>query len=147
MASLPHKTGRYRAYKKIQGREYQQYFHTQEEADAAQRKLDALASLKPDKAFNEDGSMVGVTLRLRRRTGRPARITMRIQLNGQQKEVTYTGAFEGFWKEVMANWKALRGLHQVSYAGYATDIRQAKRFYIQALSELEGAISKDESAA
>lgn len=141
MAALPHKNGGYRANKKISGKEYQIYCRTLVEAERKQSELDALSSLKPKRLFRKDGRIIGICLRQDMRPNRNMAISVRLQMNGHRKEISYSGCFEEFWLKVKRYWKEYRELNTADIVSYRSEIQIAKRFYMKAICELESRIN------
>lgn len=136
MALLPHSTGTYRAYKKINGKEYQFYFTDLNEAERKQAELDSLAKLNPKPSFRKSGHIVGFRLRKDRRPGRGA-ISMKIQKKDFHKEYKYNGNFNEFWKRTIELWKEINGVTKEDVAGYRKELREAKRVYMKEIGLLE----------
>lgn len=140
-AAKPHPTGGWRAYKKIAGKEYQFYSRDKSEADKKQALLEATSKLKPKRVFAPCGRFVGVRVRLRVRADRRPAIYVRITgpkgTKGLRAEWRYQGSFEENWARMRDKWKALHELMPADVAGYAQEIKQAKRLYLQDIIALE----------
>ncbi len=141
MGALPHKTGGYRAYKKIKGREFQFYFRDQASAEKKQAELDALASLAGKSPFSKCGRLLGVRIHLRNREGRKPYIMIKIQIgphkNQYKKEWKYTGSFEENWTRIKSKWMELHSLSKRDLADYGPELKAAKRLYIQDVAKHE----------
>lgn len=137
MGALPHPTGQFRAYKKINGVEYQHYFPTLEEAQTKQQNLDTLSSLNPPKHFWNSGAMRGLSIRQDSRPGRNNALSFCLQCMGIRRDITYRGNFEKTWKEAKNEWKRLRGLSPADMVCYKEELKSAKQFYMQRVGELE----------
>ncbi len=138
MAAHAHPTGRFRAYKKINGREHQFYFKTLEEAEAKQAELDRMSRLKPKKVFSDCGRLIGFRFYRHRRNGS---ISMRVQvrINGKDHRTEYVwrGSFEELWAKTVDLWAKLHDLHSTDLRDYLPQVRGAKRLYLRDLAELE----------
>ncbi|CAA0078541.1 Uncharacterised protein [BD1-7 clade bacterium] len=138
MAAHSHPTGRYRAYKKINGREHQFYFRTLEEAQAKQKELDSMARLKPKKVFADCGRLVGFRFYRHKRNGHVAmRVQVRIKGKDHRTEYVWRDSFEALWNKTIDLWSSLHGLHSTDLRDYREKIRDAKRIYLRDLAELE----------
>lgn len=144
MAVHPHPTGRYRAYRKVNGVEYQEYYRTKEEADKAQARLDKMAdefyALQASKVFSDCGRLINFRFYTRHREGRESAIIMNFQRKADGKligsnELRYKGNFEALWRETLEKWKEVNGLLPQDIAHYLPQIKKAKRLYLQDLSE------------
>ncbi len=147
--ALPHKTGGYRAYKKIAGREFQFYSRNQEEANRMQEKYDELAALKAKKVFSKCGRLLGFRFKLYTRADRKPRIIMRVQVgafrNQKITEWRYGGTFEENWLRIKSTWAEFHALHKVDVVGYAEELKIAKKLYIQDVGALEEKLRELES--
>ncbi len=141
MAALPHKTGKFRAYKCIGGAVFQCYFNTLEAAEAKQVELDKLCSLRVVRQFNKEGYINGFRIGQENKKDRPMTIFMRMQLiiNGKKinKQFKYEGNFEQFWLKILKLWKTSKELTSADVATYKNEIKIAKRLYIQDVGRLE----------
>lgn len=150
MGALPHKTGGYRAYKKINGREFQFYFRDQTSAEKKQMELDALASLAGKSPFSKCGRLLGFRIHLRQRAGRKPYIMVKVQVgphkNQYKKEWKYRGSFEENWAAMKTKWMELHGLSKRDVADYAKELKAAKRLYIQDVAEHEKTLAAHDNA-
>ncbi|GAB2189976.1 hypothetical protein [Sessilibacter sp. MAH2] len=133
MACRPHPTGGHRAYKKINGVEVQIYSRDRKIAEAKQRELDALAALKPTRVFSNCGRLIGFRIRQHRNGG----INMEMQLkNHRGTKSLSANSFETVWKWVRDNWKTGHNLTSGDVASYTTELKSAKRIYLQDLAKI-----------
>lgn len=136
-----HSSGLYRAYKKINGKEYQFYFKKKLDADNKQKELNSLSKLVPKNPFSSCGRLIGFRLRLRRRKGRKPCIIVRMQVgvsgNQTQAEIRYQDSFEKLWSIMRMKWIEAHSLLPHDVSGYRAELKTAKRIYMQDLSELE----------
>lgn len=142
--ALPHKTGGFRAYKKIAGREYQFYSKDQEIANKKQAELDALSSLKPARVFSTCGRMIGFRVKYRNRPDRRSRIYISVQVKnavGRIRNEWPIDDFEQGFRRLKKEWAAAHALLKEDIIDYRQEIKQAKRLYIQdycaALEQME----------
>ncbi|MDX1451113.1 MAG: hypothetical protein R3183_01060 [Oleiphilaceae bacterium] len=139
--ALPHKTGGYRAYKKINGREFQFYFRDKASADKKQEELNALASLASKPPFSKCGRLLGFRIHLRNRAGRKPYIMVKVQIGPQnqqfKKDWKYTGLFEDNWTKMKSLWMELHNLSLRNTAEYAKELKAAKRLYMADVAKYE----------
>lgn len=133
MACKPHPTGGWRAYKKINGREYQYYSRNKKDAEKKQREYESLAQLKPKRVFDTKGRLLGFKIQQHQR----GTIDMRMQLKGENKSKSLTGfTFETVWRWTLKHWKSINELTTADIAAYTTELKAAKRIYLNDLSKL-----------
>lgn len=141
MGLRTHPTGGYRAYKKIDGVEYQFYSRDYNEAKEKQEYFEQLASLKAKQVFSACGRLKGCRLNIYRRKGRPAIIIGRVATGPfrAQKtlEIRYKGNFEVVWKFIKQEWKKAYKLTSGDMSDYRIEIKEANRLYIYDLGKLE----------
>lgn len=141
MAVHPHPTGGFRAYKRINGFEYQVYERELEKAQQAQTRLDALAKLSSSPAIAKCNRLLGCRLRLISRADRAPYIAMRIvRQNGLKrtyKDIRYKGQFEPFWKLVLEHWKSIYEISREDARDLFDEIKRAKSLYLSDLGKLE----------
>ncbi len=139
--ALPHKTGGFRAYKKIGGREFQFYSKDKAEADIKQAEFGKLAALKPKQAFSTCGRLKGFRINLRKKKDRAPYIFVKKQVgkfrNQQTKEWVYSGRFEDEWGKIKTLWAEAHALLPSDLADYSARIRAAKRLYIKDVAVCE----------
>lgn len=136
MAVQQHPSGLHKAYKKINGFEYQDYFAKESDADKRQRELDALAALKPKKVFTTNGRLLGFHIKAHHRYGHVA-MCMQLVVDGKRKtkQITCNQSFERVWRQTKTWWRQYHGLDIDCFKTYAQELKQAKRLY---LSDLRG---------
>lgn len=145
MSASLHPSGLYRAYKKINGKEYQIYRDTQQEADIEQEKLEVKSrlynSLKGKKVFAKCGRLHGYSIVKERRIGRIPTISWQRQLKIRDgypcKSRRYYGNFEIFWLEIKRDWAKFNELTPADLADYKHAIKMAKILYMQDVFKLE----------
>lgn len=137
MSVLPHPTGGYRAYKKINGKEFQFYSFNKAEADKKQEYFNALSSLKSKNVFSGCGRLCGFRVRKDRRPERNGSISMVMQTKLRKKEYKYKSNFELFWKTTKDLWKENYDLTSADMKSYSVQLKTAKRIYIADLSAFE----------
>jgi len=145
MAVHPHKTGGYRAYKKIHGIEYQFYSLDEHEAQEKQHEFENKSkianSLKAQSIFAKCGRLIGARFYLDNRPSRKTTIKIRAQFsfNGKQRttEKTYSGLFEPCWLHAYNAWRKHFNLTAKDVLDYKMELSQAKRLYIQDVGQLE----------
>lgn len=139
--ALAHKSGGYRAYKKIAGREFQFYSKDREEANRMQQKFESLAALNVKKPFSKCGRLLGFRFHLSIRPGKSPYIGVRVQVgpfrNQTRRQWKYSGSFEENWQRMRETWAELHGLQKLDVAAYTQDLKAAKRLYIQDASKFE----------
>lgn len=135
MAVQQHPSGLHKAYKKINGFEYQYYYKHKSSADKKQRELDALAALKPKKVFANDGRLLGFRIKAHYRYGHLA-MCMQLTVEGKRKtkQITCNQAFETVWKQTKRWWREHHELDQDCFKTYAKELKAAKRLYLNDLS-------------
>jgi len=145
MAVHPHKTGGYRAYKKIHGVEHQFYSLDENIALQKQQELDQKSklakSLKAKPMFAKCGRLIGARIYLDNRPSKKTTIKMRVQLsiNGKQRhsEKTYLGLFEPCWLHAFEAWRNHYNLTPQDVLDHKKQLVRAKQLYIQDVSRLE----------
>lgn len=145
MSARLHSPGLYRAYKKINGKEYQVYFKTQKEADKEQKKLEDKShlynSLLGKKVFRKCGRLWGYSIRLEHRPKRKTAIHWQRQLRRREgyvtKQRTYRGNFARFWQEIKKDWIDFNELTPADLAGYKSRLKEARMMYMQDIVKLE----------
>ncbi|WP_299084956.1 hypothetical protein [uncultured Paraglaciecola sp.] len=133
-----HASGKYRAYKKIRGREHQFYFATAEEAYDKQAHLDSMARLVSRPAFSRCGRLKGFRVK---RDARRGSIMMRVQLMVEGRRVdtsiAYHGEYAPLWREAYEQWKTLHQLTPADLADYLSKTQAARRLYMNDIREAE----------
>ncbi|WP_440874279.1 hypothetical protein [Thalassotalea sp. PLHSN55] len=142
MAVHPHATGGYRAYKKINGIEYQLYAKDENKALALQSQLDKkkreLSSLRSPQYFCPNDKLTGIGIRYL--TAKKSIVLIaQFTVNGKQvkRQKTYKGRFEQLWQFAIAQWRAHFNIDTQDYIDMTPQIKKAKRQYIQELGLLE----------
>ncbi len=127
----PHPTGGYRAYKKVNGREFQFYSQDKAEADRKQQELNALARLKTKSPFSSCGRLIGYRIKPEVRMDRNPAVVVKVQIGKKSTSWRFSpdGSFEAGWHKVVAHWKEAHGLLPQDVAAYASKLRAAKRLY------------------
>lgn len=131
-----HKHGQYRAYKKINCKEYQFYFADKNEADKKQAELDELAlnTLKPlkERLFNKDGRFIGFRVSLYKRKGRMQSIVAKQQItgsNGIERDSMTHQTNELTWSWIKSRWVKFHNLHVDKLIELSNEIKLAKALY------------------
>lgn len=145
MAVHPHKTGGFRAYKKIHGIEHQFYSldesKAQQKQDEFEKKSKLAHSLKANALFARCGRLIGARVYLDRRPSKKTTIKMRVQLsvNGKQRtrEKTYSGKFEPCWQHALEVWRGHFNLTTQDIIEHKQELMKAKQLYINDVSKLE----------
>jgi hypothetical protein len=148
MAVHKHTTGGFRAYKKINGIEYQFYSVDENEANEKQRVLETKSrlanSLKSTRLFSACGRLIGVRVYEDKRPSKKWSIKMMVQLtvNGKQfrKEKKYQGSFEPLWQHALTQWRSNLKLTLVDIFEYKVELSKAKRLYIHDVGTIEDKI-------
>lgn len=139
--ALPHKSGGYRAYKKIAGRELQFYSRDLKEANRMQGKYESLATLNTKSPFAKCGRLLGVRFGLYTKLGNTPYIQIRVQIgpfrNQRTSQWKYSGSFEKNWRRIKEVWAEFHELQKVDVAGYSKELKAAKRIYIQDAATFE----------
>lgn len=147
MAVNKHPFGGYRAYKKINGREYQFYSRDRTVAEKKQKELDSLSALKSKKVFSKCGRFKGVRINLIIRDGRKPKIVACVQVGPYRKqtkkEYVYKGIFEDMWKWIISQWKYYYSLYPQDVIDYYDQIKKAKIIYISDLSLKEEHLNRE----
>ena len=110
MAVNKHPTGGFRAYKKIFGVEYQLYSFDENHARKLQEELnirsDIAKSLKGTKLFSRCGRLVGLRVRMYKKTNKPM-FQLQYSVNGKQKKIERMckQSFETMWKLFLGLWR------------------------------------------
>jgi hypothetical protein len=142
MAIQQHKTGGFRAYKKIGGVEYQLYSFDRKAAVNLQAMLDnksqVAKSLRMPKLFSTCGRLVGLRVRTYKKTNKPT-FQLQFSVNGKQKKIErqYKGSFESNWKIFLKLWRDSFNLSVLDISDYKPEIINAKRLYMQDISKIE----------
>jgi hypothetical protein len=143
MGALPHKTGGFRAYKKVGGHEFQYYSRNKLKADKKQGEYNQLSGLNSKNVFAPCGRLVGFRIRLRKRKGRTPYILVRKAVGPfreqEIEEWKYSGCFEYEWEKIKKAWAESHSLLPSDIIDYIDRIKVAKRLYINdvAASELK----------
>lgn len=131
----------WRAYKKINGKEYQEYFSCYDEAQKRQNELDALSNLTPRRVFSTCGRLRGVRISARFRKGRKPAIIARVGIGPFRKQMLaekrYHGDFEELWSWIKVQWKRGHELMSQDAASYSKELLRAKHLYIQDVVKAE----------
>jgi hypothetical protein len=142
MAIQQHKTGGFRAYKKIGGVEYQLYSFDRKAAINLQAMLDKKSqiakSLRMPKLFSTCGRLVGLRVRTYKKTNKPT-FQLQFSVNGKQKKIErqYKGSFENNWKIFLKLWRDSFNLSALEITEFKSEIIYAKRLYMQDISKIE----------
>ncbi|WP_299075472.1 hypothetical protein [uncultured Paraglaciecola sp.] len=130
MAVTEYAPGKFRAYKKIRGRERQFYFASRCLAEKKQAELDSFARLLSRPVFSRCGRLKGFRVKIDRRRNT---ICVRVQILSEGRRVdtsiAYNGDFSCLWSDVYAAWKRLHQLNSRDAASYAEKVKDAKRLY------------------
>ncbi len=142
MAVHAHATGGFRAYKKINGIEYQLYAKDESKALALQHKLDKkkveFSSLRSRQYFCPKDKLTGIGVRYL--TAKKSIVLIaQYTVNGKQvkKQKTYQGQFEQLWQFAIKQWREYFNINTHDYVEMMPQIKKAKRQYIQELGQLE----------
>lgn len=137
----PHKTGGYRAYKKIRGREFQFYSRDKKEADKKQKEFNQLSALAKKPPFSTCGRLLGFRIRICTKKGRKPYMAVIMQIGPyhqqRKRQWKYDGKFEKNWQQMKQLWIEEHNLLPCDIADYSKEIRQAKRLYIEDAGRLE----------
>jgi hypothetical protein len=142
MAVHKHSIGGFRAYKKINGVEYQLYSFDENEALKMQADLDAkskiMSSLKSPKLFSKCGRLIGLRVRQYKKTNR-SMFQLQVSADGKQKktERIYKNSFEFMWKMFITFWREHFNLSVVDVREYKVEMKKAKRLYMQDIYNFE----------
>lgn len=144
-----HPTGKYRAYKKINGKEYQFYSKNKVEADREQERLERMASLAPRRVFALCGRLIGFRVMVRRRQNRSPCIYMQKRIGRQTSpsergQFTYDQSFEEMWLWAKKEWKAYYALTARDMAEYSHQLKAAKRLYMSDVGKAEETLKEHE---
>ena len=129
MSALPHSTGRYRAYKKINGVEFQHYFSSQSKADTKQEELELLSKLAHKTRFRANGSMIGVSFKVERRAGRKKTISVCLNIDKNSRQLVFKDSFDKTWGRTIRGWSEMAQLHSRDIIEYREQLRVAKAYY------------------
>ena len=131
-----HKHGKYRAYKKINCKEYQFYFSDKKEADRKQIELDELALNTPiplkARLFNKDGRFIGFRVSLYKRKGRKQSIIAKQQItgvNGIVRDSMTHQTNELTWRWIKTRWLNFHNLHVDKLIELSDEIKLARALY------------------
>jgi hypothetical protein len=142
MAVHKHPTGGFRAYKKINNVEYQLYSSDEAEAQAMQRELEQMSremkSLKARTVTSKCGRLKYLRIKQYKSTARPY-FQIQMTINGKPKrvEALCKQTFELDWKRFFGLWLQYVGLSYLDTLDYKTEIKNAKRLYMQDVYNIE----------
>lgn len=134
MSVTIHETGGYRAYKKINGKEYQFYSHDIKECDVKQIEFDLLAfKFKKSKLFNKKGTLTGFTICAVLRKGRAPSIVAKKQITGkngiEREELKVTNVTDAIaW--MLAIFVDFHHLKSEQLIKLSSEIKLAKSIYL-----------------
>jgi hypothetical protein len=147
MSVTKHKTGGFRAYKKINGEEYQFYSHDINECHVKQHKFDKLAQdtkkITPVKHFDKVGFFFGFSLALRRKKNSydcyNYSLFMRKQLYIDDKAMRAqcTGNCADMVNFAFNSWCEFFNISDDQLIDYAHKIQKAKSLYTARYHQLK----------
>lgn len=127
MALLPHKSGCWRAYRKINGKEYQFYSKDYKIAKTKQEYFDSIAQLHTRNIFNTSGRLSGVGIAKNRN-----KLYLKMEITRSNTKFRKTFSLESrslrqAFKEMIPYLKEARGL--ISMHEYASQVKMALSLY------------------